>query len=60
VAPDGSGRVQVSPGEGAEPVWSPAGGLAWSGPGGLTVLEAGSAEPLALGDVAGRLPSWGG
>jgi Tol biopolymer transport system component len=59
IAPDGSGRVRVSAGEGADPVWSPAGDLAWNGPGGLTVLDVGAAEPRALGAIGGRLPSWG-
>ena len=45
VAPDGSGRAQVSDGQGADPLWSPRGGvLAWNGPGGLTVLHAGTAR----------------
>ncbi len=60
VAPDGSGRAQVSDGEGADPLWSPAGVLAWNGPGGLTVLHAGTGAPRALGDLAGRLTSWSG
>lgn len=58
VAPDGSDRTRISPGEGSDPVWSPAGDLAWNGPGGLTVLEAATGEPHTLGDAAGRLASW--